>query len=150
MAHRFSRYGFSGVAQKAAIDLLAPKGGTIWVWVRDDLQDGSITDAKVESFIRGVFEYAVSKGVKVVLYPHYNTFYPTVEDALPLVEKIDHPSFGIAINLCHELMSDKGEALAQTFEKAKHRISAIIISGAQKELARTLSLAVVPRDCYII
>jgi sugar phosphate isomerase/epimerase len=136
MAHRFSRYGFSDVAQKAAIDLLAPKGGTIWVWVRDDLQDGSITDAKVESFIRGVFEYAVSKGVKVVLYPHYNTFYPTVEDALPLVEKIDHPSFGIAINLCHELMSDKGEVLERTFEKAKDRISAIIISGAQIELDR--------------
>lgn len=137
MEHRFGKYGFSDAAHKAAIDLLTGKGGTIWVWVRDDLQDGSITDAKVESFIRGIFEYAVSKGVKVILYPHYNTYFPTVEDALPLVKKINHSSFGIAINLCHELMSDKGEVLEQTFEKAKHRISAIIISGSQIELDRT-------------
>jgi len=34
-------------------------------------------------------------------------------------------------------MSDKGEVLEQTFEKAKHRISAIIISGSQIELDRT-------------
>ncbi|MCZ6674080.1 MAG: TIM barrel protein [Verrucomicrobia bacterium] len=139
MAHRFSQYGFSDDAHKAAIDRLEGKDGTIWVWVKDDIQDGSITDEKVEAFIRGIFEYAVSKEVKVILYPHYNTFYPTVEDALPLVEKINHPSFGIAVNLCHELMSDKGDtaALAHTFEIAKHRISSIIISGSQIELDRT-------------
>lgn len=137
MAHRFDRYGFSDAGHKAAIDRLARKGGTIWVWVRDTVQDGSITDARVENFITGIFEYAVSKGVKVILYPHYNTYYPTVEDAMPLVEKINHPSFGIAINLCHELMSDKGEELEETFERAKDRISAVIISGSLIELDRT-------------
>lgn len=137
MAHRFSRYGFSDDAHKAAIDRLAGKDGALWVWVRDDLQDGSVTDAKVEAFIRGIVEYAVSKEVKVVLYPHYNTFFATVEDALPLVEKIDHPSFGVAINLCHELMSDRGDVLEQTFQMAKHRIAAIIISGSQRALDRT-------------
>ena len=91
----------------------------------------------VEDFITGIFEYAVSKGVRVILYPHYNTWYPTADDALPLVEKIDHPSFGIAINLCHELMSDKGDELEQTFENAKHRLSAVIISGSLIELDRT-------------
>ena len=139
MAHKFGQYGFSDAAHKAAIDRLEGKDGTIWIWVRDDVQDGSITDEKVETFIRGIFEYAVSKGVKVILYPHYNTYYPTVEDALPLVEKIDHPSFGIAVNLCHEMMSDKGDTatLTHTFEIAKPRIAAIILSGSLIELDRT-------------
>ena len=137
MAHRFDRFGLSDAAHKAAIDRLAGKGGTIWVWVRDTEQDGSITDAVVEKFITGIFEYAVSKDVKVVLYPHYNTYYPTAEDALPLVEKIDHPSFGIAITLCHELMSDKGEDLKKTFARAKDRISTVIISGSLITLDRT-------------
>jgi hypothetical protein len=44
MAHRLDRYGFSDAAQKAAIDRMADKGGTIWVWVRDVAQDGSVTD----------------------------------------------------------------------------------------------------------
>lgn len=139
MAHRFGRYGFSDDAHKAAIDRLEGKDGTIWVWVRDDIQDGSITDEKVEAFITGIFEYALSKGVKVILYPHYNTYYPTVEDALPLVEKINHPDFGIAVNLCHEMMSDKGDTatLTHTFETAKPRIAAVILSGSLIELDRT-------------
>jgi len=137
MAHRFDRYGFSDAGHRAAIDRMAGKGGTIWVWVRDVVQDGSITEAMVEDFIRGIVEYAVSKGVKVILYPHYDTFYPTTMDALPLVEKIGHPLFGVAINLCHELMSDKGDALEQTFERAAHRLSAVIISGSLIELDRT-------------
>jgi len=54
-----------------------------------------------------------------------------------LVEKINHPSFQIAINLCHELMSGRGYALDKTFEMAKGRIGAIIISGSLVELDRT-------------
>jgi len=137
MAHRFDKFGFSDAAHKAAIDRIAGKGSYIWIWVRDVLQDGSITDEKVEAFIRGILEYAISKDVKVVLYPHYNTYYPTVEDAMPLVKKINNPSLGVAINLCHELMSDKGDVLEQTFEMAKGRIFAIIISGSKVELDRT-------------
>lgn len=57
--------------------------------------------------------------MKVVLYPHYNTWFPTTEDAMKLVNKIDHPSFGVAINLCHELMSFKGDDLKETFKLAK-------------------------------
>lgn len=137
MAHRFDKYGFTNDAHTKAIDLIAGKEGYIWVWVRDVLQDGSITDAHVEIFIRGILEYAVSKNVKVVLYPHYNTWFPTTDDALKLVEKINHPSLGIAINLCHELMSDKGDVLEQTFEKAKDRLFTVVISGSLIELDRT-------------
>ena len=137
LAHRFDKFGFSDAAHKAAIDRLEGKGGTIWVWVRDAKQDGSITDEKVENFIMGIVEYAHSKGVKVVLYPHYNTYFPTTLDTLKFVEKVNHPALSTAINLCHELMSYKGDVLAQTFEKAKGRIGAIIISGALVELDET-------------
>jgi len=139
MAHRFNEYGFTNSAHTKAIDLIAGKEGYLWLWVRDVLQDGSITDANVEIFIRGILEYAVSKNVKVVLYPHYNTWFPTTDDALKLVEKIDNPSLGIAINLCHEIMSDKGDvaALEQTFENAKDRLFTVVISGSLIELDRT-------------
>ncbi len=139
MAHRFSQFGLSDADHRAAIDRMEGKDGTLWVWVRDDKPDGTVTDEKVETFIRGILGYAVSKGVKVILYPHYNTYFPTTEDALVLVEKINHPSLGVAINLSHEQMSDKGDvaALTQTFEKAKGRISTVVISGSLIELDRT-------------
>ena len=137
MAHRFDKYGFSDEDHKKAIDVMAGKDGYIWVWVRDVKNDGSITDEKVETFVRGILEYAVSKDVKVVLYPHYNTWFPTTLDVLKLAEKIDHPSLGVAINLCHELMSDKGEDLKKTFKKAKDRLFTVVISGSLVELDRT-------------
>ena len=139
MAHRFNQYGFSDADHRAAIDAMEGKDGTLWVWVRDSKPDGSVTDEKVENFIRGILDYAVSKGVKVILYPHYNTYFPTTEDALILVKKINHPSLGVSINLCHELMSDKGSIadLKQTFASAKGYIANVIISGSLIELDRT-------------
>lgn len=137
MAHRFDKFGFSIADHKAAIDRISGKGIDFWVWGRDGAQDGSVTNDKVEAFFKSILDYAISKDVKVVLYPHYNTYYPTTLDALPLVEKFDHPSFGIAINLCHELMSDKGPILKQTFKKANDKVSAIILSGSVIELDRT-------------
>tara|TARA_B100000809_G_scaffold263834_1_gene318043 strand:+ start:135 stop:1040 length:906 start_codon:yes stop_codon:yes gene_type:complete len=137
MSHRFDKSGFSIEGHKAAIDRLSGKGIDFWVWGRDGAHDGSITDEKVEDFYKGILDYAISKDVKVVLYPHYNTYYPTALEALKLVEKFDHPSFGIAINLCHELMSDKGAILKKTFKKATKKIAAVILSGALQELDRT-------------
>ncbi|MBT5904163.1 MAG: sugar phosphate isomerase/epimerase [Opitutaceae bacterium] len=137
ISHRFDRYGFSDDAHRAAIDHLAPHGGTLWVWARDVDQDGTVTDEKVEDFFRGILEYAESNGVKLVLYPHYNTYFPTTLDALPLVEKINSPSLGIAINLCHELMSDNGSSLPETFARARDRLQAVILSGSLIELDRS-------------
>ncbi len=135
MAHRFDQYGFDDSGHRAAIDRMAGKNGAIWVWVRDKY--GTVSNEEAENFITGIADYAISNGVRVVLYPHYNTYYPTVADVLPLVEKIDDPLCGVAINLCHELMSDKGDELEQTFAAAKDRIGAVIISGALIELDRT-------------
>ena len=137
MSHRFDKYGFSIEGHKAAIDRIAGKGIDFWIWGRDGAQDGSVTKEKVERFYKSILDYAISKDVKVVLYPHYNTYYPTTMDGLVLVEKFDHPSFGIAINLCHELMSDKGPDLEATFKRANDKVRAVILSGAILELDRT-------------
>jgi len=91
----------------------------------------------VEDWIKGIVEYAASKQVKIILYSHYNTYFPTTLDALKLVEKIDSPYLGLSINLSHELRSDKGPILKETFKKSKNHISTIILSGSNIELDRT-------------
>ena len=137
MAHRFGEFGFSDKDHRAAIDKLEGTDGNLWVWVRDNKPDGTVTPEKVEAFIQGILDYAITKNVKVVLYPHYNTWFPTTKDAMKLVNKIDHPSFGVAINLCHELMSGKGSELKKTFKLAKGKLFAVIISGSLIELDTT-------------
>jgi len=137
LAHRFDKYGFSDADHRAAIDHIAGKGIDLWVWCKDKNQDGSITDEKVEHWIQGIVDYAASKNVKVILYSHYGTHFLTALDALKLVEKINSPFLGLSINLSHELRSDKGPILEETFEKSKNHISTIIISGSNIELDRT-------------
>lgn len=137
LAHRFDKYGFSDEDHRKAIDHIEGKGIDLWVWCKDRKQDGSVTDEKVEHWIMGIVEYAASKKVKVILYAHYNTYYPTALDALELVEKINSPFLGLSINLSHELRSDKGPILAETFKKTKNHISTIILSGSNIELDRT-------------
>ncbi len=136
LAHRFDKYGFSDTDHRAAIDRIAGKGIYLWVWGKDNKQDGSITDEKVEHFVRGIVEYAASKNVKVILYSHYNTYFPTALDALKLVEKINSPFLGLSINLSHELRSDKGPILEETFERSKNHISTTILAGSDIELDR--------------
>lgn len=137
LAHRFDKYGFSDKDHRAAIDHIAGKGIDLWVWCKDRDQDGIITDEKVENWIKGIVEYAASKNVKIILYSHYGTYYPTALDALEIVEKINNPYLGLSINLSHELRSDKGPILEETFEKSKEHISTIILSGSNIELDRT-------------
>ncbi len=137
LAHRFDKYGFSDNDHRAAIDHIAGKGIDLWVWCKDRDQDGSVTDEKVEHWIKGIVEYAASKNVKIILYSHYGTYYPTALDALEIVEKINNPYLGLSINLSHELRSDKGPILEETFEKSKEHISTIILSGSNIELDRT-------------
>jgi len=132
LAHRFDRYGLSGAGHMAAIDRLAGTGADLWVYFRDD--DGTVTQGELTSLVQSILDYAIAKEVRVVLYPHYNNVYPTAEDALALVEEIDHPSFGLAVNLTHELQSQRGDRLARTFSSAEHRIFAVIVSGADKAL----------------
>ncbi|MBK1879011.1 sugar phosphate isomerase/epimerase family protein [Pelagicoccus mobilis] len=137
MSHRFDRVGLSDTELKAAIDRMEGNGGRVWVWLRDAKPDGRFTAKVLEDFIVGIADYAQTKGVEVVIYPHYDTFFDTTDDALDFLEKVDHPSLSTAINLCHELIADKGDVLEQTFERAKGRISAIMISGALTEVDRS-------------
>ncbi|MBK1879012.1 sugar phosphate isomerase/epimerase family protein [Pelagicoccus mobilis] len=129
LTHPFGKYGFSDTDHRAAIDRIAGKGVDLWVWGRDK-KSGSVTDEQVEKWVRGIVEYAASKKVKVVLYSHYGTYFPTALDALPLVKKIDSPFLGLSINLFHEIKSGADSVFAETFEQSGDYISTVIISGS--------------------
>ena len=137
MSHSFDKYGFSDKDHRIAIDRIAGKGIDLWIWGKDKNQDGSVTDDKVEDWISGIVEYAASKDVKVVLYSHYGTYFQTTDDVLQMAEKINNPNLGVTVNLSHELRSEKGSFLKQTFKKSKKYISAIILSGSNIELDKT-------------
>jgi cytochrome c peroxidase len=132
LSHKFNNSGFSDAEHRAAIDRLSGKEGSLWVWFHDP--DNQASASELEGFIQGILDYAVSKNVKLVLYPHFNTDLPTATDAMNMANNINHPSLGVAVNLSHELMSGKGGVLAQTFNQVKNRLVAVTISGAKNTI----------------
>ncbi len=137
LSHRFDKYGFSDTDHKAAIDRIAGKGVDLWVWARDKNQDGSITDEKVEAWINGIVEYATAKQVKVVLYSHSGTYYPTALDTLALAKKINNPLVGISLSLTHEIRANKQSTIAETFEQSKNYVFTSIIAGSDNKVDNT-------------
>ncbi len=129
MAHKFGDYGFDDSDHRKAIDRLSGKEGQLWVWFRDN--KNNVTSAQLENFIRKILDYATSKGVEVVLYPHVNNMMPTAVSAFNMAEKINHPNLGIAFNLTHELNAREGNDVAENFAKVKDRVRAVTISGSR-------------------
>ncbi len=139
MAHRFKEHGLSLDAQKAAIDVMsqAGPGRDLWVWFQDNLNDGSINGSVMEGIFRELVDYATARHTRIVLYPHFGNYFQTALDGIALVDKINHPSLGIAVNLTHELIAEKGNVLDQSFAAVKHKIFSITVSGAKNTIDRT-------------
>jgi sugar phosphate isomerase/epimerase len=129
LAHKFGDYGFDDSGHRKAIDRLSGKGGQLWIWFRDD--QNNVTTNQLESFIRQILDYAVSKNVKVVLYPHVSNMMDTVTDTYAMANKINHPNLGIAFNLTHELNAGQGNLISQNFTNVKDRVMAVTISGSK-------------------
>jgi sugar phosphate isomerase/epimerase len=128
----FERYNFSDSTErrerwKKVVDKIDGKGTQLWI-IFGKKVDG-ITDDFIETKLREIVGYSASKGVSVVLYPHSKCYIASAEEALPFVEKINHPNLKLAVHLCHEIRAGNGARMNQVFERVKGRIGAVTLAG---------------------
>ena len=131
MAHNMKLQGRNLGKITAIIDALAARGGgTLWMSIK---QGGSTEPVETANELyQQVVEYAAGKNVDVVIYPHGGDYYYTnAKPALALINQIDNPRFKVMINLPHELGAKEEDALEETFEKAKGKIGAVVLTGAK-------------------
>lgn len=93
--------------------------------------DQALDPAAVE-ILREIADAAAQHDVRVVLYPHANAWLERVEDSLRLIEKCDRPNLGVMFNLCHWLAVDREENLEPLLERAKPRLWAVSLHGADR------------------
>lgn len=91
-----------------------------------------ITPKLIES-IRKTAEMAAAQKTKVAVYPHAGFAVATVPQAIDLVEKVNHPNFGIMFNLCHFLKNEKAEDMEAVLEKAASKLFAVSTNGADSD-----------------
>jgi sugar phosphate isomerase/epimerase len=89
-------------------------------------------DAHAVEVLRQMSELARDSGSQLVLYPHTANWLERVEDAVRVADKVDRPNVGVMFNLCHWLQVDKSRDYRPLLEKAKPRLWAVSINGADE------------------
>ena len=128
----FERYNFNDSTTRKdrwmkVVDKISGKGTQLWIIFGKRVE--GITDGFIEEKLREIVSYSALKGVQVVLYPHSKCYIASAEEALPFIEKIDHPNLKLAVHLCHEIRAGNGSRMDHVFERVKDRIGAVTLAG---------------------
>lgn len=126
------RYDFTDPVKKREgwkkiVDRIAHNGIELW-FIFGKKTEG-ITDCFIETKLKEVVEYAKTKKVKVILYPHSKCYLASAEDALPFVKKINDPNLKLAVHLCHEIRAGNGSRIDKVFEHVKNHLGAVTLAG---------------------
>ena len=128
----FERYNFNdSTARKdrwmKVADKISGNGTQLWI-IFGKKVDG-VNDEFIENKLREIVSYSARKGVQVVLYPHSKCYIASAEEALPFIEKINHPNLKLAVHLCHEIRAGNGSRMDQVFDRVKDHIGAVTLAG---------------------
>jgi len=80
--------------------------------------------------VRQTAELAAGMNIRAALYPHSGFAVARMDQAMELIEKVDHPNLGVMFNLCHFLKSEDPATLESVLLKAGNRLFAVSTSGA--------------------
>lgn len=136
----FVRYNFNDIDAdknrwREVVDLIQDRNIALW-FIFGKPEEG-INEQMVENKLREVVDYASKKNVPVTLYPHSNCYYYSAEQALPVVQRINHPNLKLAVHSCHELRAGNGHRMNEVVENVKDYLSFVTIAGADKEVDRS-------------
>ncbi len=126
------RYDFTDSIQKREgwkIILDKIEKQNIELWVIFGKRTNGANDGFIESKLKEIVDFAKTKKVKVILYPHSNCYIASAEEAMPFVQKINDPNLQLAVHLCHEIRAGNGGRLSTVFENVKQYIGAVTLAG---------------------
>jgi len=116
-------------AFKEAIKMLKGTGTVIWLTLREAKDKTRNYDAEGAKIVQEVAGLAAAEGVRVALYGHKGFYVETGADSARIVRLVNRPNVGASINLCHEFLSGKGDALDETIKTAAAISTLISVNG---------------------
>lgn len=116
-------------AFKEAIKLLKGTDTVIWLTLREAKDRKRNYDAEGAKIVQEIADLAAAEGVRVALYGHKGFYVETGADSARIVRLAGRPNVGASINLCHEFLSGKGDALDATIKDAAALSTLVSING---------------------
>ena len=106
------------------------KGSGVVLWLTVTGGKAGHDDEAAAAVVREIADLARESDLRVALYPHTGFYVATTADAIRVVKRVDRKNVGVSINLCHELMTDRGPALDNTIREAMPWLFMVSINGA--------------------
>ena len=116
-------------AFKEAIQMLKGTDTVIWLTLREAKDKTRNYDAEGAKIVQEIAGLAAAAGVRVALYGHKGFYVETGVDSARIVRLVNRPNVGASINLCHEFLSGKGDALDETIKTAAAISTLISVNG---------------------
>lgn len=98
-----------------AIKLLKGTETIIWMTLMQPKEKGD-HDAEAVRNVQKMADLAAAQGVRVAIYGHAGMYVATGADAARIAKLANRPNVGASINLCHEFLAHKGDALDATIK----------------------------------
>ncbi len=114
-----------------AIRQLDGEGTLLWLYVKAKAKSSTLDDRAVKR-IRRIADMAQKSGLRVALYPHYNYYVGTIEDALRVAKKVDRRNVGVTFNLCHFLKQHDAKEIEERLLEAMPHLFLVSICGADR------------------
>ena len=118
------------------IDGLKKSDGALWIILRD--RKSVATREQVVAFLRSLAARTKAAGVALIIYPHYNDYVATAEEAIPFLKAVDNGNVFISMHLCHEVRAGNGDRLDEVAAKIKPWLRLPTINGADIDVVNEL------------
>jgi sugar phosphate isomerase/epimerase len=113
---------------KEAIKLLKGTETVVWMTISKS-KDAKDPDAAAVRNAREIADLAAEHGVRVALYGHFGFHVETGTDSARIVKLANRPNLGATLNLCHEFLSGKGNAIDETIQTMARDCTLVSING---------------------
>ena len=123
---------------RAAMRALQGGPGQLWLALQHSKVALRATDGDVdaERALRTLLDEAEATGIEIALYPHFDYWLETHDDALRLCQRLAHRRLGMCFNLCHFLYTSDATDPSPVLRSCKERLFAITLNGADKSGTR--------------
>lgn len=118
---------------KKLADQLAGTKTDIWVIVGKGKTE-TFEREEVLQFFKDIADYCVPLKLKVVIYPHYNTYIESAKETIPYIKEAKRKNLFSSFHLCHELRAGNGARMNEAIAEVAPYIRLASISGADTEM----------------
>lgn len=107
-------------------------GTIIWLHVggRGPAFDSLTGQEPLVKTLRELSATAAANGLQIAIYPHVGEWTAKFANAIKLAKTVNHPQFGVCLNLCHAMAMGEEKAIPKLLEQAKAVLVTVTICGA--------------------